>query len=163
MVRVPGKIWDLASGRLGFEFQPSHVQGLWASYLTSWFLKGIVFLSTSLSSAQFRITFLIRTLYSGKSKPLWGHFPKMAQGSSQSAITNLTKVSTANGSLERKLIKELFNKLMSGWIKERIWTYERNRKKKKDIEVFTGFPQARFLNGEGQLPVASETINCGHF
>ena len=115
-VRVPGKIWDLASGGLGFEFQPSHLQGLWASYLTSWFLKGIVFLSTSLSSAQFRITFLIRTLYSGKNKPLWGHFPKMAQGSSQSAITNLTEVSTANGSSERKLIKELFNKLMSGWI-----------------------------------------------
>ena len=74
MVRVPGKIWDLVSGRLGFEFQPSHLQGLWASYLTSWFSKGIVFLPTSLSSAQFRITLLIRTLHSGKSKPLWGPF-----------------------------------------------------------------------------------------
>ena len=132
-VRVPRKIWDLASGRLGFEFQPSHLQGLWASYLTSWFLKGLVFLSTSLSSAQFRITFLIRTLYSGKSRPLWGHFPKTAQGSSQSAITNLTEGSTANGSSERKLIKELFNKLMSGWIKERVWTDERNTGKTKRI------------------------------
>ena len=132
-VRVPRKIWDLASGRLGFEFQPSHLQGLWASYLTSWFLKGVVFLSTSLSSAQFRITFLIRTLYSGKSRPLWGHFPKLAQGSSQSAITNLTEGSTANGSSERKLIKELFNKLMSGWIKERVWTDERNTGKTKRI------------------------------
>ena len=132
-VRVPRKIWDLASGRLGFEFQPSHLQGLWASYLTSWFLKGVVFLSTSLSSAQFRITFLIRTLYSGKSRPLWGHFPKLAQGSSQSAITNLTEGSTAKGSSERKLIKELFNKLMSGWIKERVWTDERNTGKTKRI------------------------------